>query len=57
MGFPIYRYTSKQCPPYLYSGIIYNSVLFLCIVLTMVSLLVIFTVMDWIIKIYGYMKI
>ena len=56
MAFPIYRVNKNTHFPYLHTGLIYNSVLFLCIVSIIIMMLFVYSVIDWINKIYGYMK-
>ena len=56
MGFPIY-FDRKYTPPsYLNSGLIYNSVLLLCIVFSISIMLVIYYVIEVIKCMYGYIK-
>ncbi len=56
MGFPVSRDTNMYHLPYIYSGLIFNSVLFLCIVSTIGLVLIVFSFIDRINKIYGYIK-
>jgi len=60
MAFPIYRDNKNTLPPYLYSGILYNSVLLLCIVFSIYTIVVcmnfirlIFAVSNYINKLKG----
>ena len=56
MAFPIYIDNKNAPLPYLYSGIFYNSVLLLCIVFTITSMLIIYNLIDGIRRMYGYIK-
>ena len=56
MGFSIYRDTNLTRFRSMYTGILYNSVLVLCIVITITWMLVIYNLIEGIKGIYGYMK-
>ena len=56
MAFPIYGDTKNMSFPYLHTGLIYNSVLVLCIVITITGMLVIYNLIEGIKGIYGYMN-
>ena len=56
MGFSIYRDTNLTRFRCLHTGILYNSVLVLCIVITITWILVIYNLIEGIKCIYGYMK-
>ena len=56
MGFSIYRDTNLTRLRCLHTGILYNSVLVLCIVITITWILVIYNLIEGIKGIYGYMK-
>jgi|LULM01.1.fsa_nt_gb hypothetical protein len=56
MGFPIYTNTNNTSSRYLHTGILYNSVLVLCIVFSISFILVIYYVIEVIKCIYVYIK-
>ena len=56
MAFPIYTDNKNTLSPYLYSGILYNSVLLLCIVSTITCILIIYNLIEGIRRMFGYIK-
>ena len=56
MAFPIYRDNKNTLSPYFYSGILYNSVLLLCIVSTITCILIIYNLIEGIRRMFGYIK-
>ena len=56
MGFPIYTDTKHTPPSYLNSGLIYNSVLVLCIVSTITCTIVVYNVIEVIYRMYVYIN-
>ena len=55
MGFPIYSSKSNRTPPYLYGGLMFNSVLALCIVLNISFIVIVVTLIRLIVGLVSYM--
>ncbi len=55
MGFPIYSSKSNRRHPYLYGGLIFNSVLALCIVFNISFVVVAITFIRLIVELVNYM--